>query len=142
MLRNNRHPRCASALGFTLIEVIVALAVMAIGLVTLLNLQLVSIRMTHHAYAKSQAALLAEARMAEAIANGFPEIGSMTGTVEDADRAIAFDWQTTVSDLHVAAFQDTAVSGLRRVEVVVTWEAGQSLERVSMSTCVSDKRRP
>lgn len=45
--------------GFTLVEVLVALIVLAIGLLGLANLQVVGLRNTHGAYLESQATLLA-----------------------------------------------------------------------------------
>ncbi|TAN53112.1 MAG: type IV pilus modification protein PilV [Methylococcaceae bacterium] len=55
----NITPLRAPAFGFTLIEVLVAVLILAIGLLGLAELQVVGLRNNHNAYLRSQAILLA-----------------------------------------------------------------------------------
>lgn len=60
-MRISRHPgspRPRDARGFTLIEVLVTVIVLAIGLLGLAGLQLTGLRYTHSAYQRSQATIL------------------------------------------------------------------------------------
>lgn len=126
--------------AFTLIEVLIALSIMAIALVTLLHLQLVSIRMTDRAERLSRAMLLAETQMAETLARGYPDVGSESGIAADAGRDVLLHWQRTVSDLQLGELEDAGLTGLRSVYVEVTWNSGQRQERVHMATYAADKR--
>ena len=130
----------SAADGFTLVEVLVALSIVAIALVTLLHLQLVSIRMTDRAAQMSRAALLADSKMAETVARGHPGIGSESGTVEDAGGGVVLHWQTSVSEMRLGELEDAGVTGLRSVYVKVTWNEGERQEQVHMATYVADMR--
>ncbi len=136
-----RNDKLVAADAFTLVEVLVALSIMAIALVTLLHLQLVSIHMTGRAERMSRAALLADAKLAEILARGFPDIGSRGGAIEDAGSDITLHWQTTVSEQRLDELEQAGVAGLRNVCVEVTWGEGQRQERVHMATYVANTRR-
>jgi len=82
--------------AFTLIEAIVALAIVSIGLLSLLQLNLVSIRVADKAQATAKAVFLAQAKMAEALEAGFPQLGTRSGVVEDDGRR--YTWRTEVTD--------------------------------------------
>ena len=58
-MTRSTHPALASARGFTLVEVLVALVVLSIGLLGIASLQLSSLRWNQGAAARSQATLLA-----------------------------------------------------------------------------------
>ena len=83
--------------GFTLIEVLIALAVTGIGLAVLLHLQLASITASEYAERMSRATLLAQAKLAEVLATGQPAVGREEGRVEDEGSGTVFWWRTTVS---------------------------------------------
>jgi general secretion pathway protein I len=106
--------------GFTLLEVMVALAVVAIALVPLLRLHLLSLDATLRAQDLSTAVLLAQEKMATM--PPFPEAGEEQGTFEglDFDR---FRWQTVVTeDEVILAAQPIAI---RHLAVTVLWTDGQ-----------------
>ena len=106
--------------GFTLLEVMVALAVVAIALVPLLRLHLLSLDATLRAQDLSTAVLLAQEKMATM--PPFPEAGEEQGTFEgpDFDR---FRWQTAVTeDEVILAAQPIAI---RHLAVTVLWTDGQ-----------------
>ena len=68
--------------GFTLVEVIVALVIVSISLLGLIRLHLISISMADAAEMTSQAVLLAEEKIAETLALGYPKEGTASGVVE------------------------------------------------------------
>ena len=68
--------------GFTLIEVIAALAVASIALLGLLRLQLISMAISDKADILTGAVLLGQSRLAEIEASGFPRLGTASGSVQ------------------------------------------------------------
>ena len=139
--------------GFTFVEVIVALAIVSISLLGLIRLHLISINMAEAAEVKSQAVLLAEEKIAETLALGYPEKGTKSGTVEK--NALCMRWRTEVTDLQSPRWLQANITGLRRVCVNVGWELGAGykpgrspgqdqtrLRRVQMSTYVADRKLP
>ena len=124
--------------AFTFIEVIVALAIVSISLLGLLKLHLVSIGMADAAAMTAQAVFLAQEKIAETMARGYPQVGVDTGAAE-YDRA-DFRWRTEVSDLQLPELAQAEVAGLRKVSVDVTWKQGIRRKHLQMSTCVADRK--
>jgi type II secretion system protein I len=138
--------------GFTLLEVVVALAIVAIALVPLLRLHLLSLDATVRAQDLTTAVLLAQGRMAAI--GAFPETGEEDGTFEDPELT-RFRWHTVVTEhtlgLTSGSSGSTGSSGgtgsgggtgrgggpgrggdtdstsveVRRIEVTVRWTDGQ-----------------
>ena len=125
--------------AFTLIEVIIALAILAIALVVLIRLQVISISMTDHAAQLSRASFLATAKMAEVLAAGYPELGSKSGSVEGEGGGAGFHWQTTVRDERTQMLEEADVTGLCGVYVLVNWGEGRQKRRIQMVTLVADQ---
>ena len=127
-----------AAAAFTFVEVLAALAVVAISLLGLLRLHLISIRMADAAQATSKAVFLAKGKIAETLTLGFPEIGVDTGVVEND--ALDLQWRTEVSDFESPELVDAELAGLRRISVDVAWKQGVGRKHLQMSTCVADRR--
>ena len=125
-------------MGFTLLEVITALVIVSISLLGLLRLHLISISMTEVAEITSQAVLLAQEKIAETLALGYPEVGIKSGEVEK--NAQVLYWQTEVSDLKSSQLAEAEISGLRRISVEVDFRRGGGSKSLQMSTYVSDRR--
>jgi type II secretion system protein I len=141
-IMKNRHApiRRANKSAFTLIEVLVALVIVAISLVGLVRLNLISIRMTEAAEISSQAVLLANEKIAETLAHGYPEEGTKTGSVEKY--ALRLNWRTEVTNIEPAHPDELDITGLRRIYVDVSWEQGTRRKHVQMSTYVADRKIP
>jgi len=133
-----RHLRGTSA--FTLVEVLIALSVIAIALVALLHLQVISIRLFDRADRLTRATLLADLKMAEVLSAGYPELGTESGAFDEEDEPREFNWQTTVTDVELEQLEDAGVTGLRRVHVQVSWEESGQSRQVEMTTLVTRKR--
>jgi general secretion pathway protein I len=123
--------------GFTLIEVVVALAIVSIALLALLRLHLISIRTAENAQVLGQAVLLAQERMTEAMCGGCPQVGTQSGTAQ-ADGS-HFTWRTDVTDARPSSQQlDLNFTGLRRLSVDVAWQKGSGEKHIQMTTYVAD----
>jgi type II secretion system protein I len=120
------------------VEVIVALAVASIALLSLLKLHLLSLRCVDKAQITTQAVLLANEKIAETLAAGYPDRGQKSGTVEK--NGLTFNWRTEVVDMQLPGSEQQRVTGLRKVMVDVNWRRGSTGRQVQMSTCVADGR--
>ncbi len=117
------------AAGFTLLEVMVAVAVIAIALIPLLRLHLLSLDATIYAQDLTIAVGLAQAKMSETPSK--PEPGDTQGTFDAAiyDR---FRWQLSVGEKeevpipNLDASDDVEVPTfeIQRIEVTVIWMDG------------------
>jgi general secretion pathway protein I len=99
--------------GFTLIEVMVALAIVSIGLIAVFN---AIIQMAHSTSVLRERAMADWIAMNEIsairIAGNFPDVGNFDGTTEFAGRE--WRWEAEISE--------TGVSDLRRIEMTVAYE--------------------
>ena len=122
--------------AFTLIEVLVALAITVIGLVPLLHLLTTSILMTDSAWNLSQATLIGNAKLAEVISDNNLEIGTDQGSVESQEKEIVFDWQSKVTEEQIEELEDMGLMGMHKVTVTVMWHEGQSRKQIFLTTYV------
>ncbi len=117
--------------GFTLLEVMVAVAVIAIALIPLLRLHLLSLDATVYAQDLSIAVGLAQEKMAEMPAS--PEPGDRQGTFDIAGYE-RFRWQTSVGEQEEIAIpnfdapegEELPTFKIQRIEVTVIWADGES----------------
>ncbi|MHC4460882.1 MAG: type IV pilus modification PilV family protein [Planctomycetota bacterium] len=126
--------------AFTFIEVLVALVIVSISLLALLRLHIISISMTDTAERTSQAVLLANEKIAETLALGYPEEGTNSGTVEK--KALCLQWRTEVTDLQPHQLGGVDIDGLRKLFVDVSWKQGIRRKHLQMSTYVADRKLP
>jgi type II secretion system protein I len=129
---------CKSA--FTFIEVLIALVIVSISLLALIRLHLISIRMIETAEITSQAVLLANEKIAETLALGYPEEGTNSGTVEM--NALGLHWRTEVTDIEPHQLSELDIAGLRRILVDISWEQGIRPKHIQMSTYIADRKLP
>ena len=112
MISENRlRPRAA---GFTLLEVMIALAILALVGVAFLRAQASSVRLVDESNQISLATLLAREKMAELESLGFPELGKDSGIGGEAFPQ--FRWEKVVSS--------TEIFGLRKAQVKILWMEG------------------
>lgn len=101
--------------GFTLLEVMIALAILSIVAVAFLRAQAGSLRLVDEASQISLATLLAKEKMAELESIGFSEPKKNTGT--GGKEFPSLRWEQVVSL--------TEVLNLRKAQVRVLWMEGQ-----------------
>lgn len=134
----NIFSRKVAIRAFTFVEVIIALTILSISLLGLIRLHIININMTESAEIISQATFLAQEKIAETFAAGFPNQESNRGTIQK--NALSFDWQTEVTDLHLPQFDRTAIRGLRKISVDVNWKQGIRQKNLRMSTYIADRK--
>lgn len=115
--------------GFTLLEVMVALAVLSVALVVLFSQQATSISRGNEARIVTKATLLAQERMAGLIAEGRLRMGTEEGEVEDS--IPPFKWRQIV--------EEGGIEGMRRLTIVVLWKEGERERDVRFVTYVASE---
>jgi len=127
-----------TARAFTFIEAMIALAIVAISLLALIKLHITSIATAQKAEVISQAVLLAEGKIAETIAPGYPALATDSGAVER--NGITMNWRTEVTSMPFSTPGNTGIDGLRKVSVDIAWSNGIGRKNLQMSTCVADRK--
>ena len=97
--------------GFTLLEVMVALAIIAVAFVALLGLRNLDIALHEYGRSLITATALAQQRMADTTVAGFPDLGQSEGAFED--EYTRFRWRQEVNT--------TPFDFVREVRVTVLW---------------------
>ncbi|TSA56370.1 MAG: prepilin-type N-terminal cleavage/methylation domain-containing protein [Planctomycetaceae bacterium] len=126
--------------AFTFVEVVVALTIVSISLLALLRLHLISISMGDKAQITSQAVLLANEKIAETVAAGYPKEGTNSGTMEQ--NGLTLNWKTEVTNLRLPQLDKVHITGLRKILVDITWKQGVSRKQLQTSTYVADRKLP
>ena len=131
--RASRHQNASfGPAGFTLIEVMVALAIVALTLVPLLRLHLLSMDATIYTQDFTTAVLLAQEKISAVPAK--PEEGEENGGFDDPAYA-RFTWQTVIGEREeVTLGESTEPIGVQRIEVTVTWEDGSRRNAYTLET--------
>ena len=105
--------RFRSREGTTLLEVMVAVAVAAIALISFITLVISALEMEDQARRMTQATLIAEDKLKEIERTGFPELSQVEALVDETDPA-GFTSIVTVTE--------TPIQDVRQVEVDVLWD--------------------
>jgi general secretion pathway protein I len=113
--------------GFTLLEVMVALAILAITLVVIFSQQAAGIKAGNEARVITKATLLAQERMTELIAQKRLPIGEEEGEV--AETIPPLKWKELV--------EEGSIEGLQKVTVSVLWKEGEHERDVRLVTYVA-----
>jgi len=104
--------------GFTLLEVMIAVALIAIALTTLLGSQSQSVSFANSAKFETMAALLAQGKMSEVVIQAADELASDSG--DFGDDYPGYAWEVTVSDVFIEGV-DNISDYLKQVDLTVTW---------------------
>ena len=108
--------------GFTLLEVMIALAVMSIVLVSVYRMHSQSLTMNTAARFYTVAPLLAQNKMAEQEAlssEGFPEDSGDFG-----EQYLGYSWQTSISEVSSEVLGEVA-DDLKRIDLTVSYNNNQ-----------------
>jgi general secretion pathway protein I len=120
-----RNPR-----GFTLLEVLISLSIIAIVLITCLRAQNQSIRLYHLSRDMTVATILARQKMGEIELAGFPELGEEEGDFEDTFPG--FTWRQRVSE--------TPFEEARRIDLSITWKEGTGERSVDVIAYITNTK--
>jgi general secretion pathway protein I len=104
--------------GFTLLEVMIAVALIAVALVTLLGSQSQSVSYANSAKFETMAALLAQSKMSEILIQDADSLSNDSG--DFGDEYLGYAWEATVSDVSIEGL-DTISEYLKQIDLTVTW---------------------
>lgn len=115
--------------GFTLIEMMVTLAVLAVSLVALLGLRNRTATLSAHARHITEATLLARKQIAETSLSGFPGLGIRHGNFSET----AYLWREEV--------RQTPFDLVRELILTVYWNENAHKEEVRFTTYLFNIRQ-
>jgi len=121
-VQNAEPVRARGRAGFTLLEVMVALMILATSLVILLGNHSYSIRLSGIARNLSIASMIAKDMMTQVELEGFPEIGESEGDFED--KYPGFWWHMDV--------QESFFNDVREVHLEILWGDTETPERLEL----------
>ncbi len=104
--------------GFTLLEVMIAVALIAIALSTLLGSQSQSVSFANSAKFETMAALLGQSKMSEITVQEPDELTNDSG--DFGDDYPGYAWEVNVSDIVIPGM-DNISDYLKQVDLTVTW---------------------
>src|SRR5579863_3760474 len=104
--------------GFTLLEVMIALAIIGISFIGLLGLRNRDISLAGYSRDLMQATLLTRRKMTEIELAGFPDLGEQSGQFQEGEQLSRFKWKEKVL---APELSPTLVSLVREVHVTVSW---------------------
>ena len=113
--------------GFTLLEVMVAMAILAITLVIIFSQQAVSLNMGNEARIITKATFVAQERMAGLITQKRLPIGEEEGEVQEAIPPLK--WKQIV--------EESETEGMQKITVLVLWTEGDRDRDVRLVTYVA-----
>lgn len=115
--------------GFTLLEVMIALAILSLVAVAFLRSQAGGVRLIDEASYISLATLLAQEKMAELESKGFPEPGKSSGEGEEGFPD--FKWEKIVSA--------TDIGNVQKVQIRVLWNEGNNERTLELVTYMAKR---
>jgi len=119
-----RGHNSAYPVGFTLIELMVAITILGLGLTVVLEVISAGTALGHDVHKNTEAILLAEWKINQIEIEGFPALGQREGTFEDPHEGYAW-----VSDV-----TSTDDDNLRELRVSVKWREGLLEKEIEMAT--------
>lgn len=132
------YRRSSTRLAFTFIEVLIALAIAAIAVLGLLRLHLINIATADAAQAMAQAVFVAQEKIAEVSAPGYPPQGTESGSVQR--NGLNFTWQTEITNVGAQDMGGLVLKDLRRIRTLVTWQEGTNPKKLQMTTYRANSR--
>lgn len=125
--------------GFTLLEVLLAVAILAVALPVLLGLRNFDLDLHAQSKVLTTATLLAQEKLLETELSGVFPVGETTGdfltaplgtpqTVQIGDRAPGYRWKRTITT--------TPIELIREVRIQILWPRGQQDDSLEVSTYV------
>jgi len=106
--------------AFTLVEVLIALAILSIGFLAVLRSSTFNLRSSRAAADLTIAVIAAESLIKEEIAKGFPQSGSDEGVFED-DTFQGYSWSKRIDVLELPFVEE-----LKLVTVTVSWKGNKN----------------
>ncbi len=99
--------------GTTLLEVMVAIAIASIALVSFITLVITSMNLEDHARKVTDATLAADDKLKEVERTGFPDVGKTDGLIDE---------QNPDGFSYVMVVTETSIDQVRQIDIEVFWE--------------------
>lgn len=126
--------------GFTLLEVMIAVAVIAIALTTLLGSQSQSLSVVSEARFDAVAAMLAQQKLSELRLEAFDDLGDESGEFEE--NFTGYGWRTEVTELTEDDINILEVEGLLKQVVLTIFLVNDEQRSFTMLTTLMKKIEP
>lgn len=117
-----------------MLEVVAAMAIVALLLIPLLRLHLLSMDSTLRAQDLTTAVLLTQGRLTAM--GAFPDPGEEEGTYEEPELA-KYKWRTTVTEHKFDTEGDDVSVEVRHIEVTVSWPDGRQERHYKLESYAS-----
>lgn len=105
--------------GFSLLELIIAIGVLAIGLVGVLQIFPVGLRASQRSGMVTKAAFLAQNKIEEVKMAGFDAITALPPKIPLAGRDEDFDWEISIDKVDLDGLENN--DNIRKIIVTVNW---------------------
>ena len=128
-----KHSVSAEKNGFTLVEILVTLAILAAVLPALLHAFASAARNQGLSDNTTTALYLLKFRMAEIEMAGYPDVGDESGEFGNSTR---YRWSSVVQDI-----ESDEIENIRQVQVTVTWQHRNRERSMSMNTYIADRQQ-
>lgn len=113
--------------GFTLPELLIALVILSIGLLSLAKMQLVAIKGNSFAQKLTQAVVLTQDKLEDLRSMGYTQVVAASTTSETLPEGFTRTWS-----------KDTSISGTVKVTVTCNWnDVTGASHRVNLSTLIA-----
>ena len=124
--------------GFTFLEVMVAVALLAIALTAVLGSQSQSVSLASEARFYTTAALLAQGKMAEIEAKDLGTLSSDSG--DFGEDFPGYTWEVTVGNVYLD-YPENVSNHLRQVTLTLSWEESEHYQYSLKTYRFSPKRK-
>ncbi|MBU4312589.1 MAG: prepilin-type N-terminal cleavage/methylation domain-containing protein [Candidatus Omnitrophica bacterium] len=105
--------------GFSLLELIIAVAVLAIGLVGILQIFPVGLRASYRAGMVTKAAFLAQNKIEEIKISGFDAITELPPKIPLSGSEGDFEWEIAIDEVDLEGLESD--DDIRQITVTVNW---------------------
>lgn len=133
-IRRRTEGRLADNAGFSFIDLMLAMVVLTIGVLAMMDLQVIATRSNTSSQGTAAALTVAEAKIEEIKDKVFTSVVSEAPTPVTVQinltKQITFTRQVTVTN-------DTPIAGSKTVTVIVTWSDAKGAHTVPMATVVA-----
>lgn len=137
MIRTKRNTKQNAASGFTLLEVLISVAIIAIAFVTLIGSQSQSVSVADRTRFAVTSALLAQQKLAEIESTDFGEIFSESGDFGDSFKG--YEWESEVTELSEEETGIPKSSGMLKAVDLVVRRGGDGGQAYGVRTIIMQK---
>ncbi|MBI3595955.1 MAG: prepilin-type N-terminal cleavage/methylation domain-containing protein [Nitrospirae bacterium] len=120
LITHSRKGRLSGQEGMTLLEVMIALVILAIGLLAVSGMQIMSIRANSSGFKFTTAAALADQRIVQIANLSFSDPALNAGNVVEP----AVTVQNVVYNRSYTIVDGNPITGVKRITYTVTWDNG------------------